>query len=184
MSEEIIVDLNIGGSYYTTSRQTILSTINPNNLFHDLLETKSKPIVHDSNQRIFIDRNGSLFKFVLDYLRNEGRLVLPDNFDELDRLKLEAQYYKMNHLEKLIDEQIQTNRSNRKQSILTTDENDDYIDSATVPVGGGGGSGLTTNTMASLDVHRNSTKASFSMMPPLLASKNWSKNYSGCIVVG
>ena len=33
----------------------------------------------DSKGRIFIDRDGVLFRFILDYLRN-GSLILPDNF--------------------------------------------------------------------------------------------------------
>lgn len=33
----------------------------------------------DSRGRIFIDRDGVLFRFILDYLRN-GSLILPDNF--------------------------------------------------------------------------------------------------------
>jgi hypothetical protein len=173
MSEEI-VELNIGGSFYATSRQTLLSPIEPNDLFHDLFETKSKQVVRDANQRVFIDRNGDLFKFILDYLRNDGKLVLPDRFDEFNRLKLEAGFFKMNHLEKLVDDLIEKNR-NRKKSILTTEDNDDLVDSTTQ---------LTGLNAAHLDIHRNKTSFSISSPSPLITNKNWSKNYSGCIIVG
>lgn len=41
----------------------------------------------------FVDRDGELFAFVLDYLRN-GRLLLPENFKEVARLKEEALFYR------------------------------------------------------------------------------------------
>lgn len=40
----------------------------------------------------FIDRDGDLFSLVLDYLRN-GKLLLPNNFKEVARLKEEALFY-------------------------------------------------------------------------------------------
>ncbi|XP_017492955.1 PREDICTED: BTB/POZ domain-containing protein KCTD12-like, partial [Rhagoletis zephyria] len=42
--------------------------------------------------RYVIDRDGSLFRHVLNYLRNKS-LILPENFAEWEQLRLEAEYY-------------------------------------------------------------------------------------------
>lgn len=39
-----------------------------------------------------------MFRYILDYLRNNKQLILPENFLEKDRLKLEADYYKLSNL--------------------------------------------------------------------------------------
>ena len=41
--------------------------------------------LRDAQGRIFIDRDGGLFRFVLDFLR-DGEIVLPENFRERSRL--------------------------------------------------------------------------------------------------
>jgi len=51
--------------------------------------------------RYFIDRDGVLFRYVLDYLR-DGRLTLPESFRELRRLQLEADYFRLSGLSKSV----------------------------------------------------------------------------------
>ncbi|KAG8227978.1 hypothetical protein J437_LFUL007529 [Ladona fulva] len=53
----------------------------------------------DARRRVFIDRDGVLFRYILDFLR-EGRLVLPENFSEVRRLKMEAVYYRLKDMAK------------------------------------------------------------------------------------
>uniref|UniRef100_T1K804 Uncharacterized protein n=1 Tax=Tetranychus urticae TaxID=32264 RepID=T1K804_TETUR len=62
-----------------------------------------KSICFGSLGRFFIDRDGHLFRYILEYLRNECKLVLPENFNERDRLKCEAEYFHLNRLSKSID---------------------------------------------------------------------------------
>lgn len=53
----------------------------------------SIPIVLDSlKQHYFIDRDGSMFKHILNFMRN-SRLLIPDNFTDLDLLLEEARYF-------------------------------------------------------------------------------------------
>uniref|UniRef100_T1JC38 Uncharacterized protein n=1 Tax=Strigamia maritima TaxID=126957 RepID=T1JC38_STRMM len=53
----------------------------------------SIPIVLDSlKQHYFIDRDGKMFRHVLNFLRT-NHLAIPDTFDELELLIEEAQYY-------------------------------------------------------------------------------------------
>ena len=44
--------------------------------------------------KYFIDRDGVLFRYILDYLRNK-KLVLPENFQETKRLVIEADFYEL-----------------------------------------------------------------------------------------
>ena len=109
-----IIDLNVGGSFYTTQLKTLLSE--PNSLFSDIFETKKLEEIRDGNNRLFIDRDGSLFKYVLDYLRNK-KLLLDDSMEKI-RLKNEAEYYKLPNLVKLIENNEYRSLSTSAISIL------------------------------------------------------------------
>nr|KAG5712638.1 hypothetical protein BaRGS_029693 [Batillaria attramentaria] len=53
------------------------------------------PIVLDSlKQHYFIDRDGKMFRYILNYLRNQ-RLIVPERFDEWEQLYEEARYYEL-----------------------------------------------------------------------------------------
>lgn len=48
------------------------------------------PIVLDTlKQHYFIDRDGKLFRYILNYLRSQ-RLIVPERFDEYEQLYEEA----------------------------------------------------------------------------------------------
>ncbi|XP_076446703.1 BTB/POZ domain-containing protein KCTD12-like [Babylonia areolata] len=88
-----MVELNVGGVLYTTSRDTLLKV--PDSLLASAFSDSSvSQLVRDSKGKIFIDRDGVLFRYVLDYLRN-FKLVLPENFHERERLKQEAEYFRL-----------------------------------------------------------------------------------------
>ena len=75
-----IIDLNIGGTFTTsTSKQTL--TKYPHSALAKMFSGKYKLQTH--NGRVFIDRDGRIFQYVLSYLRNG---TLPP-FDENDSLK-------------------------------------------------------------------------------------------------
>lgn len=87
------VELNVGGVMYTTSLDTLVKQ--PDSLLASLFKDSSKSrLVRDSKGKVFIDRDGVLFRYILDYLRNL-KLVLPENFHERERLKQEAEYFKL-----------------------------------------------------------------------------------------
>ncbi|KAK0394292.1 hypothetical protein QR680_000670 [Steinernema hermaphroditum] len=100
-----IVRLNVGGSLYTTCRKTLLK--DPNSMFPQLLAGGDEAARHEAYSAIladgtlFIDRDGPLFTYVLDYLRS-GRLVLSDNFRETARLREEIVFYQLNGMLRLI----------------------------------------------------------------------------------
>ena len=88
-----IVELNVGGVFYTTALTTL--TKDTENLLGQMFTGKSKtPVLRDSKGKFFIDRDGVLFRYILDYLRNQ-KLVLPESFSEKERLRNEADYFQM-----------------------------------------------------------------------------------------
>jgi hypothetical protein len=96
-----IIQLNIGGTYFSTTYET-LTSIEENSLFSDMFKTKSVPIIKDADNKVFLDRDGTLFKHILGYLRNKN-LTLSENFGDLKLLKDEAEYYKLPKLLKIIE---------------------------------------------------------------------------------
>lgn len=82
-----VVELNVGGVLYTTSLATLTSQ--PDSRLAAIF-TGKQPATKDSKGRYFLDRDGVLFRYVLDYLR-DGTLVLPETFKERERLKKEAE---------------------------------------------------------------------------------------------
>ncbi|KPP57304.1 Kctd12.2 protein-like [Scleropages formosus] len=91
-----IVELNVGGQVYVTRHATLVAV--PHSLLWTMF-SQSAPheLARDSKGRFFVDRDGFLFRYVLDYLRDLN-LVLPDYFPERSRLRREAQYFQLHDL--------------------------------------------------------------------------------------
>ncbi|KAI6184782.1 BTB domain-containing protein [Aphelenchoides bicaudatus] len=97
-----VVQLNVGGSRYTTTKATLTSR-EPESFFSQLLQAdevndlpepwRSAACRLDTGA-YFIDRDGELFAYVLDFLRN-GKLLLPENFKEISRLREETLFYQL-----------------------------------------------------------------------------------------
>ncbi|XP_076467940.1 BTB/POZ domain-containing protein KCTD12-like [Babylonia areolata] len=87
-----LVELNVGGVMYTTNLATLVKE--PDSILASLFQDTSHHLVRDTKGKVFIDRDGVLFRYVLDYLRNQ-KLVLPENFHERERLKQEAEYFQL-----------------------------------------------------------------------------------------
>lgn len=97
-----VIELNVGGQVYYTRHATLASF--PNSLLGKLFSNKkgsTNDLARDLRGRCFIDRDGFLFRYVLDYLRDK-QVVLPDHFPERGRLKREAEYFQLPDLVKLL----------------------------------------------------------------------------------
>jgi hypothetical protein len=87
------VQLDIGGFQFSTSLNTLRSI--PNSYFGKLFSQGSFPShLFGSDERLFIDRDGRLFRYILNCLRD------PENFElrlrgkqDLDDLRKETQFY-------------------------------------------------------------------------------------------
>ena len=82
-----IVKLNVGGTIYHTTKVTLANS--KSRYFEVLTDTIMNNNL-DENGNIFIDRNGRLFEFVLDYLRSS---IFPEMTVEL---KHEFEFYAIN----------------------------------------------------------------------------------------
>lgn len=84
------VHIDVGGTIYTSSLET-LTKFSESRLAK--MFSGSIPIVLDSlKQHYFIDRDGQMFRHVLNFVRN-SRLLLPEDFSDVDLLLEEAKYY-------------------------------------------------------------------------------------------
>ena len=61
------------------------------------------PTAQDGGGSFFIDRDGKLFRFILNFLRND-KLTLPEQFAELEQLKEEVDFYQISAMMKEIIE--------------------------------------------------------------------------------
>ncbi|XP_035678804.1 BTB/POZ domain-containing protein KCTD15-like [Branchiostoma floridae] len=97
------VALNVGGHIYTTSLSTLTSY--PDSMLGAMF-SGDIPTGRDDQGRYFIDRDGELFRFVLNFLRTT-ELLLPDDFKEISQLKKEADFYQIQPLiEELRKEEV------------------------------------------------------------------------------
>ncbi|XP_015514108.1 BTB/POZ domain-containing protein Tiwaz [Neodiprion pinetum] len=86
------VHIDVGGTIYTSSLETL--TKYPESRLAKLFNG-SIPIVLDSlKQHYFIDRDGGMFRHILNFMRN-SRLLIPENFADLDLLLEEARYFEI-----------------------------------------------------------------------------------------
>uniref|UniRef100_A0A3B4X7E1 Potassium channel tetramerisation domain containing 12.1 n=1 Tax=Seriola lalandi dorsalis TaxID=1841481 RepID=A0A3B4X7E1_SERLL len=93
-----IIELNVGGQVYVTRHKTLIAV--PDSLLWNMFSKKSpKELARDSKGRFFLDRDGFLFRYILDYLRDLN-LVLPDYFPEKSRLQREADFFQLRDLAK------------------------------------------------------------------------------------
>lgn len=111
-----VVELNVGGVFYTTALSTLTRETDSHlaSLFKEKLSLEK-----DAKGKYFLDRDGVLFRYVLDFLRNKA-LVLPEGFRERERLKQEASFYGLGNLEKALQEQSDNPTSASAQGTVSS----------------------------------------------------------------
>lgn len=114
-----IVKLNIGGHYFTTSLQTL--TKDPDSMLAVMFAGKfeMKPC---EDGAFFIDRDGTHFRFILNYLRS-GKLTLPEGATFLKELAEEAEFYQIQGLLdklKLMEDSLTSVKLNVGGHLFTT----------------------------------------------------------------
>lgn len=83
------IELNVGGKYFSTSVLTL--TRESDSLLGRIFSGR-QTVNKDESGKYFIDRDGLLFRYILDFLRT-NQLNLPKDFQEIARLKIEAEFF-------------------------------------------------------------------------------------------
>uniref|UniRef100_A0A8C3YAQ0 Potassium channel tetramerization domain containing 14 n=1 Tax=Catagonus wagneri TaxID=51154 RepID=A0A8C3YAQ0_9CETA len=110
--ESPVVELNVGGEFYTTTLGTLRKI--PGSKLAEMFSSSAKACT-DAEGRFFIDRHGTYFGPILEYLRS-GQL--PEQ--HIPEVYREAQYYEIEPLVKLLEDmpQIFGEQVARKQFLL------------------------------------------------------------------
>ncbi|XP_076355178.1 BTB/POZ domain-containing protein kctd15-like [Tachypleus tridentatus] len=109
------VHIDVGGDIYTSSLQTL--TKHPNSRLARMFNG-SIPIVLDTlKQHYFIDRDGKMFRHILNFLRTNA-LPIPEDFDELDLLIEEAIFYDIRPLIKML-ENLKNKRNYKNEHLVS-----------------------------------------------------------------
>ncbi|XP_037319973.2 BTB/POZ domain-containing protein KCTD21-like [Pungitius pungitius] len=88
------VSLNVGGEIYTTTLDTLTRC---RDSMLGAMFTGQMPVLRDQGGNVFIDRDGKVFRYILNYLRSSS-LDLPDGFSELSLLRREADFFQIRPL--------------------------------------------------------------------------------------
>ncbi|XP_059892561.1 BTB/POZ domain-containing protein KCTD21-like [Gadus macrocephalus] len=88
------VSLNVGGELYTTTLDTL--TRCRDSMLGAMFSGQIAPL-RDRRGNVFIDRDGKVFRHILNYLRSSS-LDLPDVYSELPLLRREADFFQIRPL--------------------------------------------------------------------------------------
>ncbi|XP_031440569.1 BTB/POZ domain-containing protein KCTD11-like [Clupea harengus] len=88
------VSVNVGGEVYTTTLDTLTRC---RDSMLGAMFTGQIPLLRDRRGNFFIDRDGKVFRYILNYLRSNS-LDLPEGFKELELLKREADFFQIRPL--------------------------------------------------------------------------------------
>lgn len=95
-----IVELNVGGEIYATTVETL--TRCPNSMLESMFAQRNAAMLaRDQRGRCFIDRDGKLFRYVLNFLR-DGRLTVGEDFRDLEALRIESEYFALDAMKEQI----------------------------------------------------------------------------------
>lgn len=117
-----IIDVNVGGNVYTTSLASL--TRFPDSMLGVMFSGR-RPVAKDSRGNFFIDRDGPMFRYVLNFLRS-SKLNLPDNFQEFDQLAEEADFYQIPRLIEALKKIKLSSTVGRNQVIRITLDRDKH----------------------------------------------------------
>ncbi|NXO94573.1 KCNRG protein, partial [Certhia brachydactyla] len=101
MSSREVIVLNVGGVRFVTRASTL----------KQFPESRLAQMVNDDDQEFklvngefFVDRDGDLFSYIMDFLRT-FQLSLPTDFSDYQRLKREAEFYGLYPLVNLLSQE-------------------------------------------------------------------------------
>ena len=82
-----VITLDVGGQHFITSKSTLSK--DPHSLLAHIVRYDL-----ETDDSTFIDRDGTHFRYILNFLR-DGTRVPPSNPDHLKELQKEAEYFQV-----------------------------------------------------------------------------------------
>ncbi|XP_021192512.3 BTB/POZ domain-containing protein Tiwaz [Helicoverpa armigera] len=89
------VHIDVGGTLYTSSLETL--TTYPESRLGKMFNGQIPIVLDTLKQHYFIDRDGGMFRYILNFLRNK-KLLLPSDFSHFDLLIHEARYFELDKM--------------------------------------------------------------------------------------
>eukprot|EP00347_Sterkiella_histriomuscorum_P015352 403357343 len=99
-----IVRLSVGGVHFETSIDTLIS--DQNSMLAAMFSGRHN-VQKDEDGRYFIDRDGTHFRYILNYLRDGNTYIPFDNQQLLDELYKEVQFFNLENLLHRLDQERQ-----------------------------------------------------------------------------
>ena len=115
-AEEEIVRLIVGNEHFTTSKATLLK--GGETMLSKLFSGNYK-VKYNANNEIFIDRDGTHFRHILNYLRS-GKFVPPSDPSAIQELSVEADYFQIKELSSHIEKHLQREKKVQYCKVLCT----------------------------------------------------------------
>lgn len=86
------VKLDVGGQHFSTTLDTLTRV--PDSNIGRMFSGRFPVKVNEEDGRVFIDRDGTYFQYILNYLRDpESKMVKLKEKEQMDELKIEIEYY-------------------------------------------------------------------------------------------
>jgi hypothetical protein len=95
-----VVKFNVGGKKFATKVETITNV--KDSLFSKIAESGR----FDLSQEIFFDRSPKIFQHILDYLRTQNINYKRFKKEELDELRIEAEYYELDEITTYLEDRM------------------------------------------------------------------------------
>ncbi|KAI9011500.1 BTB/POZ protein [Gaertneriomyces semiglobifer] len=98
--------LNVGGSLFATTLETLQAAPTTSLLYEFFIDPEKRETLTLRSGAFFVDRDGTHFSHILNYLRGIPTHATITNTQHLRSLLVEAQYYRLDELAVEIDEQV------------------------------------------------------------------------------
>ena len=115
------IKLDVGGKYFNTSTATL--TKEADSMLASMFSGRF-PIKKDEEGRVFIDRDGSVFDIILDYLR-DGEFEAPEDTKILNKLLRDVKYYGLQGMERALTASTNSNNNNNSNIPIQIHNNKD-----------------------------------------------------------
>lgn len=109
--------LNVGGKKHMVARSTL--RLQPDSMLARMFNSGFRPAHQDAEGNYYIDRDGEVFGYILDHLRDGDSADLPRDFVALRKLRREAGFFGLETLERAAAAEIEARLRSFQLSVFT-----------------------------------------------------------------